>query len=260
MESEYATFSSKYFVSSFSTAISAFQGIFAVALTGSLLVLLGVLATHLFDLLSCRMMVHLGWAIFGIVYVGVIVVTFVVLSVGSIGYGFCNYYQNMLNNQAVYNQLGTAYTQNAFKRVDTCLFGNGNSLEKFGLANEMGTVEALFTNIQTYYAYTNSLSTSYVNTAISTNKLIGWINAISNYRLGIYIDADVSASSSDNPNYAISQLNLYTYQGGGVPTGSMDVWAWDKTNCTNPTQIVYTASATPGTSLSVNNVTCISFN
>jgi hypothetical protein len=98
MESEFDTFASKYFDSSFSSAISTFQGIFAVALTGSLLVMLGVLATHLFDLLTCRLMVHLGWAIFGLVYVGVIVVMFVVLSVGSIGYGFCNYYQSMLNS------------------------------------------------------------------------------------------------------------------------------------------------------------------
>lgn len=36
-------------------------------------------------------------------------------------------------------------------RVDTCIFGDGNALSKFGLAKEMGTVEDLFTNIQTYY-------------------------------------------------------------------------------------------------------------
>jgi hypothetical protein len=118
----------------------------------------------------------------------------------------------------------------------------------------------VFTNIQTYYSYTNTLSTTYINTAISTNKIIGWINAISNYRLGIYIDADVVATSSDNPNYALSQLNLYTYTGGGVATGSMDVWVWDKTNCTNPNQIIYTASASAGTALTTTNVTCLSFN
>lgn len=43
-------------------------------------------------------MVHIGWTIFGLAYVGVIALTFVLLSVGSIGYGFCNYFSVMLNN------------------------------------------------------------------------------------------------------------------------------------------------------------------
>jgi hypothetical protein len=113
--------------------------------------LLGVVATHLFDLFTCRRMVHLGWTVFGIVYIGIIVVTFFVLSVGGIGYGFCEYYKTMLTDQSAYGELGVAYTQNAFMRVDTCIFGDGNVLSKFGLAKEMGTVEDLFTNIQTYY-------------------------------------------------------------------------------------------------------------
>lgn len=124
----------------------------------------------------------------------------------------------------------------------------------------METVTALFTNIQTYQDYTNTLSTNYVNLAISTGKISGWMSAINNYKKGVYVDTDPAITSSDNPNYAIGQLNLYTYQGGGVATGSKDVWVWDKTNCTDPTQITYTATGSFGTGLSTSNVTCISFN
>ena len=124
----------------------------------------------------------------------------------------------------------------------------------------MSTVENIFTNIITYNEYNNALSTDYVNTAISTSKISGWINAMSNYKLGVYVDADTSITSNDNPNYAIAQLNLYTYQGGGVATGSKDVWVWDSVNCTDPTYIVYAAGASPGITLSTSNVTCISFN
>lgn len=42
----------------------------------------------------------------------------------------------------------------------------------------MGTVEQLFTNIQTYLDYTNSASNNYVNLAISPNKITGWVNAV----------------------------------------------------------------------------------
>jgi hypothetical protein len=86
------------------------------------------------------------------------------------------------------------------------------------------------------------------------------MGAIENYRLGVYVDSDPAITSSNNPNYAINQLNLYSYTGGGVPTGSSDVWVWDKANCTSPGQTVYTAVSSPGTSLSTTQVTCISFN
>lgn len=124
----------------------------------------------------------------------------------------------------------------------------------------METVSNLFTNIQTYYDYTNSISTNYINTGISTGKISGWRNAVNKYKLGIYVDTDPVITSNDNPNYAINQLNLYTYQGGGVATGSKDVWVWDKLNCTDPTYTVYTAGSSPGVGLSTSSVTCISFN
>lgn len=60
--------------------------------------LLGAIAAHLFNLYTCRSMVHIGWTIFGLAYVGVIALTFVLLSVGSIGYGYCNYFSTMLND------------------------------------------------------------------------------------------------------------------------------------------------------------------
>ena len=126
----------------------------------------------------------------------------------------------------------------------------------------MGTVAKLFSNIQTYFDYTNNKSQNYVNTTKSIEKLTNWMTTINHYKLGIKQDCSDVITSDDNPKYALKTLNLYTYQGGGVPTGSKDVWVWDKTNCTDPTQLVYTAgpNSTLGTTLSANNVTCISFN
>ena len=257
---EYQTFAQQYFVESFALALTVFQAVFAFALTASLLALLGLVSTHCFDMLTCRRMVHLGWTVFGLSYIGVILVTFFALSVGSISYGFCAYYKSLLTVQLSYDRLSVHYTQNMFARLDTCLFRDGNALSKFSVAQEMNTVTSLFTNIQNYFDYTNPLSQNYVNTATSVGKISGWINAVSNYKLGVYIDTNPSITSNDNPNYAITQLNLYTYQGGGVATGSKDIWVWDRANCTDPTQWAYSASSTPGTNLSTSFVTCLSFN
>lgn len=86
--------------------MTVFEAVFGVALTGSLVILLGMVATHAFEILSCRKMVHLGWAIYGISYVGVIAVAFFVVSVGSISYNFCRYFNEMLTEQVSYNKLG----------------------------------------------------------------------------------------------------------------------------------------------------------
>ena len=72
--------------------MTIYQAVWGLALTGSLLILLGMAATHAFEILSCRKMVHLGWTLYGVSYIGVIAVTFFLVSVGSISYNFCNYF------------------------------------------------------------------------------------------------------------------------------------------------------------------------
>jgi len=86
--------------------VAVFETVFGVVLAGSLVILLGLVATHVFDVLACRNMVHLGWAVYGISYVGVIAITFFVLSVGGISYNFCTYFNEMLTVPVSYNLLG----------------------------------------------------------------------------------------------------------------------------------------------------------
>ena len=91
MKTEFDQLSDKYFEKEFARDMSVFQGVLGVVLAGSMVAMLGVISTHVCNLLTCRYMVHLGWTIFGLSYVGVLLVLFEVLSVGSIGYSFCNY-------------------------------------------------------------------------------------------------------------------------------------------------------------------------
>jgi hypothetical protein len=50
-------------------------------------------------------MVNFGWTIYGLAYIGVIAITFFTLSVGSISYNFCSYFNQMLTVQVSYNKL-----------------------------------------------------------------------------------------------------------------------------------------------------------
>lgn len=121
----------------------------------------------------------------------------------------------------------------------------------------MNTVQELFINIETYFDYTNTVSNNYVNLDISTSKINEWINAMEKYKLGIYTDSDPIITNNNNPNYALSQLNTFTYDVSTIPR---DIWVWDKVNCTNPLQVTYTAQSTLGVTLSPNETLCISFN
>jgi cytochrome c biogenesis protein CcdA len=75
------------------------EGVLGFTLVASLLGLLGVFATHIFDIYNCRMMVHLSWIVFGFSYLGVILLTFLFVPGGSVGYQTCNYFGKALTNQ-----------------------------------------------------------------------------------------------------------------------------------------------------------------
>ena len=46
--------------------------------------LLGVIATHLFDIHNCRMIVHLSWIVLMLAYYGIIVLGFIFLPGGAV--------------------------------------------------------------------------------------------------------------------------------------------------------------------------------
>ena len=73
-------------------------------------------------------------------YTGILVLGFVTLSMGSVGYSFCVYFHDMLNTESDYTRIGDEYSQNIFNRLDVCLFSDGDALSKFDIADEMLTV------------------------------------------------------------------------------------------------------------------------
>ncbi|CAM6002165.1 unnamed protein product [Sphagnum balticum] len=128
----------------------------------------------------------------------------------------------------------------------------------------MQTVSNLFLDINTFNNMMDSSDVLYVNLASSTGKIQGWINAMENYRLGMYVDASPTLTTEDNPYVAIKQLNLYTNNGtnGVPPTCSFDYWVFDSTNCTFSANEVMYVSSTPsnGVYFPPTGTLCISFN
>lgn len=146
-------FSADLFAKVFDWGLYIIEGVVGFVLAASVFILFGVISTHVLDILACRTMVNLGWVIYGLMYFGIIILVFIFLQAGSIAYGFCSYFDGMVTDQVQFNKISQTDSQNPFTKLDICLYGDGNVLSKFHIAEEMSTVTDVFTNIQTYFDY-----------------------------------------------------------------------------------------------------------
>lgn len=100
IEVQLKTFSTDYFDQLSNWGLYVIEGLVGLILAGSIFILFGVISTHILDIMACRSMVNLGWVIYAFSYFGVVALTFIFLSMGSVGYTFCNYFDQMVTNQA----------------------------------------------------------------------------------------------------------------------------------------------------------------
>lgn len=187
-------FSNDYLSYASNYGIYVMEAIFGLILLGSMISLLGLLSTHIFDLLKCIKMVHGGWVLYGFMYFAVVAVMFAMLVIGGVSNSFCEYFGTVINSSSSFASFSSQTDGGSLSKVsrymDVCFFGDGNILKKFAVAEEMKTVSALFENTQKYINMQTVGDVQYVDLTASTTKILGWMNAMNQYALGIYQDAD----------------------------------------------------------------------
>lgn len=124
--------------------------------------------------MDCRHFITFGWVVYGFMYFGVVLTTFFMLSMGSMGYTFCSYYEGFLNNQTEFNKINDYYSQNVLTKLDRCLYGDGNVLVTFDAEDEMNTVANLFASITTFNDYDDSTSNNYIDQSASADTITTW--------------------------------------------------------------------------------------
>jgi ABC-type multidrug transport system fused ATPase/permease subunit len=260
-------FSTSVLDGAFSELIYFIQGVLALILVCSILILFGVLATHYLDIYSCKTCVQLGWILYGLLYFGILALCFIFFALGGISYTFCKFYGGLVNNNTQLSIYSTSTTptpfSHLFQTISPCFSGNGSIGQSFSLTSETQTVNSLYANINTLLNMQDSTKSVYVNLNYSTDKITGWVNAMKQYEAGIYVDAPSSVTSEDNPYVALGNMNKYADNGtgGAPPTCTFDYWVFDKANCThNSTESIYAASPTSGTAFVSTGFMCISFN
>lgn len=92
------TFSQNVFDNFFPKLLYFIQGVLAVIITCSLLILLGAFSTHYFDIHECKACVHIGWIFYGLMYFGIIALCFAFFAVGGVSYSFCKFYGGLIQN------------------------------------------------------------------------------------------------------------------------------------------------------------------
>jgi len=98
----------------------------------------------------------------------------------------------------------------------------------------MRTVEDLFTNTQTLLDMQTVGNTNYVDITVLGSNILGWMNAMTKYGNGIYIDADPADTTESNPYVSLANLNLLTLKYNSTGTKNIcanDLWVFDSTNC-----------------------------
>ena len=132
------TFKTNFIDIALGSGLYIVQAIFGVILLGSLVSLLGIISSHIFELYGCKQMVHGGWVLLGFMYFAVVGVLFIFLAVGGLSYNFCDYYGSIITTNKGYTSFISTTTPSNFNKffsyLDVCLFDDGNILEKFELA------------------------------------------------------------------------------------------------------------------------------
>ena len=115
------------------------QAIFGIVLLASIISLLGIISTHIFDVFTCRKFVHTGWVVFGLVYFAILFVLFIILSVGGLSFNFCQYFGSIIKSKNGFVSYTDSMSPSDFNKffdyLDVCFFDDGNILKKFQLAN-----------------------------------------------------------------------------------------------------------------------------
>jgi len=121
--------------------IYVIEALFGTILLATLITLLGLISTHIFEIFACKRLVNAGWVLFGFQYFGVLVVVLAFLTVGGISYCFCQYFSGVLSDQSSFTsfslQAGSSSFNQLFQYLDVCFYSDGNILKKFALEKEM---------------------------------------------------------------------------------------------------------------------------
>ena len=92
IQNQFTSATSTYLSKAQSYGLYSLEAIFAFILLGTMLSLLGILATFVFDIISCKKLVLTGWVIFGFFYFAIVVILVVFLGIGGVSYSFCGFF------------------------------------------------------------------------------------------------------------------------------------------------------------------------
>jgi hypothetical protein len=69
---------------------------------------------------------------------------------------------------------------------------------------------------------TNSNNSAYVDITQAKNNISYWVNTITNYRDGVFVDYDQTITTESNPVYALYMLNVKSQRGVASETCAQD--------------------------------------
>ena len=93
-------FDTNYLSYTIDYAIYGLEVVFGIILLASLISLMGLISTHIFDLFACTKMVNTGWILFGLLYFVIVGVLVAFLGIGGVSHTLCTYLGTILNDSS----------------------------------------------------------------------------------------------------------------------------------------------------------------
>ena len=85
-------FKIEFFSNLFHYGLDLIEASFGLLVLGGFCCLMGIIAAYKYEVFKCKSMVNLAWTLFGLGFIGSMLIIFATLGLGSLGYGFCQYF------------------------------------------------------------------------------------------------------------------------------------------------------------------------
>lgn len=209
-----------------------FYGAWSLSIFSIIIGMFGSVAVYFLKWRRLRFLLHCSWFLLGSLMCIGFLMSSIMMPLTIFSIEFCEMFDSILNNSTKYDKYDYLIPSEINPRLKTCIFGDGNMLQEFGINDQISQLDQLGS------AYYKLKDISYSNINYSEILINQWSEYILNISNGVQTDAyDTSNNNAEN---ALNYLNRYTdyttkdsFQIGCQATA--DEWVFNQTKCKGTT-------------------------
>lgn len=214
--------------------------VFAVTLTFGLIAIISLVLVKFCNLKIFNKFTHISWCLLGLFTILGFLLASILYPVSILAVEVCDLFSAILNDQTFLKNTFSTFglSSDIGDTLNTCIFGSGIILEKFGVADKLGLLNDTLNLLNKVSSYTG------------TNAPDSIVIPIQQFYVGQFIDG-----SAPDSQYMVTDLATLNGQTSSASCGMKDKWYGNSKNCTSSDGTVFTAGSAANSG--VNSATCL---